>query len=323
LLTQLGLYDESDSARWDAFVNSHADGTPFHLTGWLRTLAEAYNFRPLLFASLDKTGMITALAPFIKQKPLIGRYRLVSLPFTDYCFPLGLEKSNITELLKGIIEEPALRAKYVEIRGRFPEPGAFIPVPYYMRHLLRLHSDPQQVLKGIDRRTIVYNIRRARQAGVEIIEDNSQNGISEFFRLNVLTRKKHGIPHQPREFFQAFARNLIDAGQAFILLASRRTHFIAAGVFLRHGKTVYYKYNASDPEILAKVSANHLLTWAAIERGCLEGYEIFDFGRTAPDNRGLMRYKRMWGAEQQELPYFYSHRPSALRSGPMILKHLG
>ena len=76
-------------------------------------------------------------------------------------------------------------------------------------------------------------------------------------------------------------------------------------MFFKHKDTVVYKYSASNPNYLSKVTPNHLLTWTAIEGACLEGYRYFDFGRTSPDNSGLMRYKEMWGVQTDNLPYYY------------------
>jgi lipid II:glycine glycyltransferase (peptidoglycan interpeptide bridge formation enzyme) len=199
----------------------------------------------------------------------------------------------------------------VEIRSRLSPTAGFEEINYYKRHILRLRADPNEIMEHIDKRTIAYNIRRAQKAGVEIVEDNTLGGCEEFYRLNVLTRKKHGIPSQAKEFFRAFSRNLAESGRASILLAVYESRVVAGGVFFKLGDTVYYKYSASDPSVLAKFSPNHLLAWTAIQQACLEGLRIFDFGRTAPDNQGLMRYKKMWGGEVQDLPYsYYPYSPS-------------
>ena len=81
----------------------------------------------------------------------------------------------------------------------------------------------------------------------------------------------------------------------------------------------------------------------------MEGYRSIDFGRTSPDNKGLMRYKEMWGTETIDFPYFYYPQVSGASSteesgllyrmitgvwrslpdpiiekiGPMIYKHMG
>ena len=81
--------------------------------------------------------------------------------------------------------------------------------------------------------------------------------------------------------------------------------YIAASMFFKFNKTIYYKYNASDPEYLSSKTPNHLLIWHLVEKSCLEGFDTIDLGRTAKDNPGLTRYKNMWGAKPYELPYYY------------------
>jgi len=349
VFTAFDSNDPEKLKRWDDFVASHPQGTPFHLTPWIRTLAETYGFQPQLFVLLDKTGSLKAIAPFIPQGGLLGRRRLVCLPFTDFCCPLGAEESGRMEIIEAARKEASARARQVEIRGPLPRATGFAEVNYYKYHVLPLHPDPNEVWKKIDKRTIAYNIRRAQKAGVEIVEDNTRRGCEEYYRLNVLTREKHGIPSQPKEFFRAFSRNLVDRGRASILLAIHESRVVAGGVFFKLGDQVYYKYSASDPSVLAEFSPNHLLAWTAIRNACREGFRIFNFGRTAPDNQGLMRYKKMWGGEVRDLPYSYypgspgvlkkrEHgrlmetlkaiwrllpEPVASRIGPKVIKHLG
>jgi len=340
------LDHDDEMLRWDAFVDAHPEGTPLHRSGWLRTIGQTYAIDPWLFVSEDDAGAITALAPFFRLKRPLNGYRLVSLPFSDFCGPLGLEKTNVHQLLQKVLERASAKIKHIEIRGPLADAPAFGAHFFYKRHILRLRPDPQEVLKGVDKRTIQYNIRKARREGVTIIEDNTLNGIGEFYRLYLLTRKKHGVPHQPKRFFLGLAQNLVDQGRASVLLAAHGSRVVAGGLFMKHGKTVYYKYNVSDPTALAKIVPNHLLTWTAIERACLEGYEALDFGRTSPENAGLMRYKHMWGAEVQDLPYSYypasfskdenrktlrlamriwRHLPGSVvsRLSPALLKYLG
>jgi len=55
----------------------------------------------------------------------------------------------------------------------------------------------------------------------------------------------------------------------------------------------------------------HFLLWQAIKQSCEEGYRIFDFGRTAPNNLGLMDFKRRWGTVMADLPQFWFPRNSS------------
>jgi lipid II:glycine glycyltransferase (peptidoglycan interpeptide bridge formation enzyme) len=98
---------------------------------------------------------------------------------------------------------------------------------------------------------------------------------------------------------------MITSENGFILLAEHDGLVIGASIFLKCGHTLHYKYNASDPAKIHSLSPNHLLTWNAIKWGHENNFTTFDFGRTSPDNKGLMRYKEMWGVTVADVPYYY------------------
>jgi CelD/BcsL family acetyltransferase involved in cellulose biosynthesis len=125
-----------------------------------------------------------------------------------------------------------------------------------------------------------------------------------------MTRKKHGIPSQPENLYRSLVRNMVDKGMASILLAVFESKVVAGAILLKMANTVYYKYSASNPDVLSRISPNHLLAWTAIEGACFQGFQYFDFGRCAPDNEGLMRYKRMWGTQEKVLAYAFYPRSS-------------
>jgi lipid II:glycine glycyltransferase (peptidoglycan interpeptide bridge formation enzyme) len=170
---------------------------------------------------------------------------------------------------------------------------------------LDLRCTSEELKKKIDKRTIQYSIRKAEKAGVEVREKNDQEGMDQFYRLNLLTRKKHGVPCQPKKFFDNLFKHVIQTGRGFLLLAYYQQKPVGGGLFLTTGKIIHYKYNASDPDVLGKITPNHAVTWHALKKGCEEGFQSFNFGRTSPDNKGLMRYKTMWGSRELDCPYFY------------------
>ena len=48
-----------------------------------------------------------------------------------------------------------------------------------------------------------------------------------------------------------------------------------------------------------------MIFWDAIQYANNNGIKYLDLGRTSPDNEGLMQFKRHWGAEEVDLPYYY------------------
>jgi len=316
MMKLFSLCEESEMHQWDDFVNSHPEGTPFHLSCWMRTIQDTYSFEPLLYVHTSEGGNILGVLPFFFVSSIFTGSRIVSLPFSDYCGPLFVGEGQELPLLGEVIKEHKARSRYVEIRSNLPGNCGFIRKNYYMRHILELPSDPSKLLEKVDKRTIQRCIKRAQARGVEVREDNGQAALEQFCRLNRLTRKKHGLPPQPKRFFENFFDLMISGGNAFILLGFYQSEVISAGVFLKLRDTVYYKYNASNPEFLSSVTPNHLLTWYAIRRACSEGYRFFDFGRTSLENFGLARHKRMWGAKVVDLPYYYYPEPK----GPALLE---
>ncbi len=315
MLKTFSLNNESEMKQWDKFVNSQPNASPFHLSCWMRTIQDTYAFKPLLYASQEEGRDISGILPCFIVKSLFTGSRIVSLPFSDYGGPLLNERFGEKDVIREITDAYGRSVKYIEIRSSLDEDCGCSPHNYYKRHVLNLKSDLSDIKKSINKRTILYSIRKAQKAGVEIKKENNQYGIDEFYRLNRLTRKKHGVPSQPRKFFDKLFEHIILKGNGFILVAIYDSKAIAASIFLKVGRQIHYKYNASDPKYLRKANPNHLLTWHAIERGVTEGFHFLDFGRTSPDNKGLIRYKEMWGMKSIDLYYnYYPQIRSAMSS---------
>ena len=108
-----------------------------------------------------------------------------------------------------------------------------------------------------------------------------------------MTRRRHQLPPQPFNWFRNLAaccRELFN-----VRVASLRGRPIAAMITLQLRDTVVYKYGASDAAFHA-LGGMHFLFWKAITDACAEGRTAFDFGRSDPDQTGLLTFKDRWGA---------------------------
>ncbi len=303
MIRKISLDNRHDIEKWDNFVNSHPKATPFHHSSWLKIINEAYSFRSLLYIQ-ERNGLTVGIAPlFIVRGFSLGK-RMVSIPFSDYGGPLHLEEKDEDDLLDFLRNKE--HHKSIEMRSSLRQNRIFVNRTAYKRHRLNLCDETQNSLyQTFNKRTVQYSIRKALRNGVQIIEDNSSEGMEEFCRLNSMTRKKNGVPCQPKKFFEKIYQELIISGSSFLLFATYESKRVASGLFLKFGKSIYYKYNASDPEYLSKVTPNHLLMWSAIEKARTEDFKIFDLGRTSSFDQGLLRHKRMWSAEETDLSYSY------------------
>ena len=125
--------------------------------------------------------------------------------------------------------------------------------------------------------------------------------LTAFYRLHVATRRRLGVPTQPRRFVLGLER-LFSAGLGFVLLVRSSDRIAAAAVFLTTRGTLTYKYGASDARALS-ARPNNLLFMEAIRWGCEHGCRSLDFGRTHWGQEGLRAFKLSWGAQERELRY--------------------
>jgi len=145
--------------------------------------------------------------------------------------------------------------------------------------------------------------------------DHSPDSVREFYNLNCLTRRDHGLPCQPYIFFEKMHTHIISKNLGIVALAAINGKIIAGAIFFNFGNRVIYKYGASDKNHLS-LRANNLIMWKAIQWFCGQGFKRFDFGRTEQENSGLLQFKRGWGAQEYSINYYkYDFRRRAFVSG--------
>jgi hypothetical protein len=299
--------DPVNDPRWDEFVAGQKGGAIFHTGAWASVIQEAYGYPLKYYVMEDKDGCICAAMPFFQIKSVFTGKRLVSLPFSDFCTPLG-DYNQVTGLFDHAKKEVGSGAgSYLEIRG-WPE-GASSTRPgllrrdYYLLYVLSLEPDVDKLNERLHD-SVRRGIRQAEKRGVKVRLTHDEADIDHFYKLHLVTRKKLGVLPQPRSFFHALYRNLIAKNLGFIGLAESEGKIIAAVIFLNYKDTIYYKFNASDEAYLQK-RPNHLVTWQAIKWACAQNYKYFDFGRCSIDEEGLRTFKTRWGSEEIVLPYYY------------------
>lgn len=287
---------------WDELVLSTEYYSFFHSSNWARVLCESYHYLPLYFATLQNDRLLS-LIPVMEIKSFFTGKRGISLPFSDYCEPIAAETEYFQNALNQIIEygEKA-KWKYLELRGGKNFHEHFSPWAYYYRHTLGLTKDSDYIFSKF-RQSTKRNIKKAMKEGVEVKIENSLTSLKEFYRLNCLSRRYHGLPPQPFVFFKKIYEHVLSKGLGFVTLASHGQTNIAGAVFLHYGDKVIYKYGASN-KAYQHLRGNNLVMWEAIKWYCQNGYRIISFGRTDPENRGLLQFKSGWRPREQTIEYY-------------------
>jgi lipid II:glycine glycyltransferase (peptidoglycan interpeptide bridge formation enzyme) len=287
---------------WDNMLREHEDASFFHTSAWAKVLHESYNYKPLYFTVIEN-GKLVSLIPLMEVKSFLTGIRGVSLPFTDHCPLVCNDPVNLEDILNSIIEYGKTAGwKHIDLRGDNAYFNGKPASASFFVHFLDLSQGKDEIFSEF-RDSTKRNIKHARKENVEIKIDNSWPAVETFFQLHCGTRKHHGLPPQPRYFFQKIFERIIAKDKGFVALAYRQKKAIAGAVFFHFKNQAIYKYGASDRNHL-NLRPNNLVMWKAIEWYAENGFKSFSFGRTEPENDGLLQFKRGWGAEEKSLSYY-------------------
>jgi hypothetical protein len=168
-------------------------------------------------------------------------------------------------------------------------------------HVLDLRPDLDTLFHSFHKSCVQRKIQRAEQENLGYEEGRSEAILAKFYRLLLLTRRRHQLPPQPLGWF----RNLLDClgDRARIHRVSKDGQPIASILTLFHKQTLVYKYGCSDSRFHS-LGGMPLLFWKAIQEGKRLGAREFDLGRSETNDPGQAVFKGHLGATCSTLTYF-------------------
>jgi hypothetical protein len=284
------------------FINSHADASFFHSPTWARVLHETYGFIPQCIACIEN-GQIRGLISFMETHSLFGTKRCVSLPFSDFCEPLFENGDDFQKTFEALTRK-AQAEKWVSIqlRGGTRLHSSAEPYDTIITHDIDLTQSEPALFQSF-RSSTKRNIRNAKESGLAVTHETSLEATREFYRLQCLTRKEHGLPPQPWIFFKNLHEKAISRDMGFITLAAIDKKFIAGYVFLIHGNRALYKYGASD-KVYQNLRPNNLVLWEGIRKCQVLGCRNLNLGRTEMHNIGLLQFKQGFTQTKSTINYY-------------------
>lgn len=288
--------------RWNELVAATPSASFFHTENWARVLAESYGYVPRYFA-VPENGGLRALLPVMEIRSFLTGRRGVSLPFSDFGDGFAREEDEYRELAEQAIGfgRSAGWTRFEVRGGKSPWTEAEHFLEYY-GHRLRLGRDENDIVASF-RTNTRRNINKAIKSGVRVSFSNSREALEAFYELNLHTRREHGIPPQPKKFFQKIGEHILKKDLGTVVLASHEGECVAGAVFFHFGSTVIYKYGASI-DTGKRLRANNLVMWEAIRAYNARNFATLLFGRTEYENAGLREYKTGYGTEEEIIPYF-------------------
>lgn len=284
--------------RWDEFVGGHPRATVHHLGAWAGILASCYRYRPRYIA-LEANDALVGVLPLVSSGPRLSGSRLSSLPTAKAAGPLAASAEQERALLAAALEikrREGLSSMMVRSQSPGLEGGGAQVEHVSSTQVLELGRRSEELLDSYKRTStnLYRSIRKAQKSGLVVGETESDRELREWYRLYLLTIRRHRtLPRRLKQLQEAKAR----LGARWRLVTVKKDGaVIAGGVFHDIAGTVELMYNASDPSSLS-LRPNHALYWHVVTDSISRSRVALDFGTS--NHETLERFKQQWGTTPQ------------------------
>ncbi len=308
-------------------MENHPFGWVTHLSAWKRVLESTFpHMRGHYLALLDRKGEIQAGLPLFEVRSPITGNRLVSIPFATLCDPLVTQHEDFEVLMqhaKSLLH--SIGGGSLELRTHHSSPLVYDkdlnPRFLYKCHYLDLTLPLDEVFHSFHRHGVRYMINKAKRYHFELGMVEKHADVREFYNLYLSTRSRLGLPPQPYSFFIELWRQLRPR-QAILILLARVEEKPVAGLMLFRFRNRMSAETVGLKESYKDRAPYFYLFWEAIKLAREQGYKVFDMGRTALDNHGLMTFKNRWGTKVVDLPQYYMFNGKKPNRKPLLPSYI-
>lgn len=170
---------------------------------------------------------------------------------------------------------------------------------------LDISKNEEEILKGMHQKTR-YNLRLAEKRGVKIVEDNTEKGFEDYWKLTEETTKRQGFFAHTKNYHRKMWQIMTTSGMGHLFKAVYGEKVLTTWMVFALNGIVYYPYGASSNKN-REVMASNLMMWEVIKFGKNQDGQMFDmWGSLGPDPDtkdpwyGFHKFKQGYGAELVE-----------------------
>lgn len=294
---QIGKLDSSRFAEWDAFVDSRAEATFFHRTGWKTAIENAFSHE-MHYLLAETEGTIQGVLPLGQVKSRIFGNALISTPFAVYGGVIATSAS-VQSALEEAAENLALQlgVDYLEMRNRQPSRADWPTKDLYVTFRKEIDPEQEKNLKAIPRKQRAV-VRKGMQMGLSRDVDRD---VDRFFCVYAESVRNLGTPVFPKKYFRALLE--VFGKDCEILTVTKDGRAVASvlSFYFRDEVLPYYGGGTAEAR---QLKANDFMYWELMKRACLRGVRVFDYGRSKRE-AGSYSFKKNWGFVPEPLAYQY------------------
>ena len=299
---------QSDNT-WESVIQQCPNTTAFQSAAWGNVLTNSFKqLEPTYLLVKEDTKLIGGIPAFVFQ-PIPGIRLWHSMPWNLFggvqiIDSVEVDQRDLISTVLTYIESKASENGLCELNLTLT-PNATVQYGDYLieygyqteerfTHILNTNGDIDALWSSYNKR-VRGAVRKAQKSGVQVNDTESDEDLTEFYKMYLMTVKRLGGTPKPHMLMKM----LLQQGVAKLAIASYEGRIIAGLLYLYYNQTVTLWCEASLPEYLQYRPNNaifhHIITWA-----CKEGYEQVDFGASPPENEGLIAHKEQYRAKKTD-----------------------
>ncbi|NLD36520.1 MAG: FemAB family PEP-CTERM system-associated protein [Desulfatiglans sp.] len=266
----------------------------------------------------NNNSNIAGILPLTHLNSIIFNNSLISIPFFD----LGGVLADNEDIEKELILEAVnigqeLKVDNIELRHTKPlnfiqdlrlknQNLGYETRAHKVRMLLQLPDSSGELMKSFKsklRSQINKPVKeglKSKTGGIELLDD--------FYQVFTVNMRDLGSPVHSKKILEKVLVEFSESARMVIVY--KGTLPLAGSIIIGFNKILENPW-ASSLRDYSRLSPNMLLYWTMLEYACDNEFEIFDFGRSSPDE-GTYRFKEQWGATPTPLSWQYIY----LNGGP-------
>lgn len=245
------------------------------------------------------------------------------LPYTVGYYPKGVwpddvamaalmelgkrEKAIFIKLEPDVSQPPYSESQIKVLQDYLTSHGCEAGRPLFTPHtfIIDLTKTENELISLMKTKTR-YNVKVAMKHGVEVVEDSTERGFSEYLKLLALTTKRQQFFAHTQQYQRSMWKYMRGAGLAHLLKAVYQGKTLAAWVVFHFNDRLFYPYGASSREH-REVMASNMMMWETIRFGKRIGCTTFDlWGALGPNPDphdpwyGFHKFKEGYGGVQAQ-----------------------
>ena len=286
--------------QWDHYIESHPEGSLYHLTAWQKIISQQFGHASFYLYSTDSSNNINGVLPAVQLKScLFGNY-MVSVPYFNYGGAVAENSQLAIDLMNrvGTLAEKN-NATHVEFRDMQTYEGNWGLREDKVVMLLDLPAEVETLWKDIGTK-VRAQIKRPQREPVKV-KHGGMDLLDDYYRVFSQNMRDLGTPVYSKSFFKSILETFPD--NAHIVCVYHNDKPAAAGFLLGYKSRMEIPWASSLREF-NRISVNMLLYWEVLQYSIEQGYSQFDFGRSTI-NAGTYRFKKQWGAKPRQCYWHY------------------